>query len=162
MVEPLFDEDYNLWVMVQQTRDAVWTAREQELSEYGLSIMEAAVLFVVQVVERTANRKVSIADLSRWLFRSPNSMSELISRMEKKELVNKTRNQSKKSAVSISITEKGKKYYQMSTERQIVHEIMASLTSEERQQLWIALGKIRNNALEAIGISSKPPFPQFL
>ena len=134
MVEPLFDEDYNLWVMVQQTRDAVWTAREQELSKYGLTVMEAAVLFTVQVIERTVNRRASIADISRWLFRSPNSMSELISRMEEKGLLSKSRNPSKKSAVSIAITEKGKQFYQMSTERQIVHEIMSSISGEERRQ----------------------------
>ena len=163
MEDPLlFDEDYNLWVMMQQTRDAAWTAREKELSNYGLSNMESGVLFIIQVIEQTINRRATIAEISRWLFRSPNSMSELISRMEKKGLVTKARDPSKRSAVNIAITEKGMQFYKLSTERRIVHEIMSSLSEKERRQLWIALGKIRNNALELIGISNKPPFPQFL
>ena len=162
MVNPLFDEDYNLWVMMHQTRDAVWTAREKELSKHNLSVMEAAVLFVAQVIERTADRKPTVAEISRWLFRSPNSMSELLSRMEKRGLVRKVRDLTKKSAVRILVTEKGKQFYELSTERKAVHEIISSLSEEERRQLWVALGKLRNRALKVAGIDSKPPFPQFM
>ncbi len=35
------DEDYNLWVLLHQAKDAVFKAREKELSQYGITTMEA-------------------------------------------------------------------------------------------------------------------------
>ena len=44
------DKDFNLWVLLQQARDAVFKAREKELSPYGITPMETAVLFIIQAV----------------------------------------------------------------------------------------------------------------
>jgi len=162
MVDPLFDEDYNLWVIMQQTRDAIWAARERELSKYDMSVMEAAVLFIVQVIERTVDRRATIGEVAKWLFRSPNSMSELISRMERKGLIEKARDLTKKSALRIEVPEKGKQFHELAAQRQPIHEIMSSLSVEERRQLWVSLGKLRNKALSVLDIDDKPPFPQFL
>lgn len=161
MVDPLFDENYNLWVMLLQTRDVAWAARTKDLAKYNLAVTEAAVLNFVQLIERTTDRQATIAEISRWLFRQPNSMSELLSRMEKKGLLRRVKDLPKNSAVRIELTEKGKKLYEMQIKSPFAAEIISSLSEEERQQMWTILGKLRNKALNILGISRKPPFPNF-
>ncbi len=160
-MDPLFDEEYNLWVMLLQTRDVAWTAREKDLAKFDLSVTEAAVLNFVQLIERTVDRQATVAEISRWLFRKPNSMSELLSRMENKGLVKRVRDLPKNSAVRIELTEKGKQFYNMQIKSPFVSEIISTLSEEERQQMWTVLGKLRNKALKILGITRKPPFPNF-
>jgi DNA-binding MarR family transcriptional regulator len=164
MTAPLFGEIYNLWVMMHQTTDAMWAAREKELKEInksGLSIIEFGVLFFIQVIERTNDRKATATEISRWLFRKRNSVSELASRMEKKGLVRKARDSERKSVVRITMTDRGRQLYQQAmAEGQFVSAIMSSLSEEERQQLWLMLGKLRNIAFKNLEITQKLPFLQ--
>ena len=162
MIDPLFDENFNLWIMIQQTRDALWAAREKELSNYGLSPIEMAVLFYIQIIERTTDRKTTATEIARWLFRKRNSISELLGRMEKKGLVKKIRDLDKKNSVRITLAEKGQQLYSQAMEGQIINKLLSSLSEEERRHLWPGLGRLRNNAIRELGISQKPPFPQFL
>ncbi len=59
------DRDYNLWVLLHQAKDAVFKARQKELSQYGISAMEAAALFIIQAI----GNKPTPAEISRWIFR---------------------------------------------------------------------------------------------
>ena len=161
MVDPLFDENYNLWVMFLQTRDVAWAARTKDLAKYNLAATEAAVLNFVQLIERTVDRQATIAEISRWLFRKPNSMSELLSRMEKKGLVRRVKDLPKNSAVRIELTDKGREYYNKQIKSPFITEIISSLSEEERLQMWTILGKLRNKAFTILGINKKPPFPNF-
>lgn len=79
------DQDYELWVLLHQPRDAVFKAREKELSPYGISTMQAAVLFIILAIGNEATP----TEISRWLLREPHSVSNLLSRMEKEGLVTK-------------------------------------------------------------------------
>jgi DNA-binding MarR family transcriptional regulator len=160
-VDPLFDENYNLWVMLLQTRDVAWAARTKDLAKYNLAVTEAAVLNFIQIIERTVDRQATIAEISRWLFRKPNSMSELLSRMEKKGLVRRVKDLPKNSAVRIELTEKGKEVYESQIKSSFASELMSSLSEEERLQMWTNLSKLRNKALNILGIDRKPPFPSF-
>ena len=77
------DRDFKLWVLLHQTRDAVHKSAEKELRRFGLSPMEAALLFAVHAI----GERATPAEISRWLFRESHSVSGLLDRMEKKGLV---------------------------------------------------------------------------
>ena len=81
------DQDYNLWVLLHQAKDAVFKAREKELSQYGISAMEAAALFIIQAI----GDKATPAEISRWIFREHHTVTALLSRMEKKGLITKVK-----------------------------------------------------------------------
>ena len=149
------DQDYELWVLLHQPRDAVFKAREKELSPYGISTMQAAVLFIILAIGNEATP----TEISRWLFREPHSVSNRLSRMEKEGLVTKVKDLHRKSLVRVALTEKGRQAYYQSAKRESIHQTMSSLSEEERQQLRSYLVKLRDQALKQLIRDLKPPFP---
>jgi len=149
------DQDYNLWVLMRQTRDAMMKAREKELEKYGISSIQAAVLFTVKAIGPEATP----AEISRRLVREPHSVSGLLSRMEKQGLVKRVKDLPKRNMVRVVVTDKGEAAYEMSTKRITMHETIAVLTEEERRNLWEYLQKLRDKALKLAGIGRELPFP---
>jgi DNA-binding MarR family transcriptional regulator len=152
------DEDYNLWVLLHQTTDAVLRARQKELDQFGISVIEVGVLVVIQ----TIGEKATPSEISRRIFREPHSVSALLNRMEKKGLVKKTQDLDRKNLVRVSITEKGRQAYDKSTRRKSIYRVISSLSEEERQQLRSFLEKLRTKAFKELTVEYKPPpLPQY-
>ncbi|MDD5191225.1 MAG: MarR family transcriptional regulator, partial [Dehalococcoidales bacterium] len=107
------DQDYNLWALFRQTRDAMIKARERELEKHGISSIQAAVLFTIQDIGPEATP----AEISRRLVREPHSISGLLSRMEKQGVIKRAKDLPKRNMVRISLTAKGRELYQYSTQR---------------------------------------------
>lgn len=149
------DQDYNLWVLMRQTRDAMTKAREKELGRYGISSIQAAVLFTVQAIGSEATP----AEISRRLVREPHSVSGLLVRMEKQGLIKRVKNLPRRNMVRVVMTKKGEAAYDLSTRRNTMHEIMTVLADDERKSLWDNLEKLRDKALKLAGIEHELPFP---
>ena len=153
---PSIDQDYRLWVLLQQTSNILFEARETELREYGFTAMHAAALLVIKAIGDEAMP----AEISRWMVRKPHSISGLLSRMEKTGLVKKARDLHKKNQVRVSITEKGEEAYSLATRRKGVQKVMSSLSAEQRKQLTSCLEILRTKGLKEMGIDPKKlPFP---
>jgi DNA-binding MarR family transcriptional regulator len=152
------DEDYNLWVLLHQTTDVVLRARQKELDQFGISVIEVGVLVVTQAIGKEATP----SEISRWIFREPHTVSALLNRMEKRGLLTKTQDLDRKNLVRVSITEKGRQAYDKSTRRKSISKIISSLSEEERQQLRSCLEKLRNKAFKELTVEYKPPpLPQY-
>ena len=83
----LEDEDFRLWSMVVTVRRSMHRAWSQELRKLGISPQEAAAMYFINVLKSEATP----AELTRWLFREPNTTSTLLIRMEKKGFCSKHR-----------------------------------------------------------------------
>jgi DNA-binding MarR family transcriptional regulator len=152
------DKDYNLWVLLHQTTDAVIKARQKELDQFDISFIEVGVLVVIQAI----GEKATPSEISRRILREPHSVSALLNRMEKKGLVRKTQDLDRKNLVRVSITEKGRQAYDKSTRRKSIYNIISSLSEEERQQLRSCLEKLRSKAFKELVVEPKPPpLPKF-
>jgi DNA-binding MarR family transcriptional regulator len=149
------DPDYKLWVMFNQTRNAIVTARERELAEFGVSKLESFILFVV----KTMGDGATAAEISRIVFRQPHTVSEFLSRMEKKGLITKSRNPKNKSMVRLRLTPKGNALYRKTSKRETIHQIFSGLSQEEREKLEHCLETVQVKALEAIGVTRAAYFP---
>jgi DNA-binding MarR family transcriptional regulator len=148
--------NYYLWMLLCQTRDAVSKARSKELRRHNISSQHAAVLFIVLQL----GHKATPAEIARWLFREPHSISELIDRMEKQGLVKKIKDLHRKNQVRVELTEKGlRSYYNHSIFPGCIPQIISVLSEEERHQLISNLFKLRNTAAKYIGIHKKFPVP---
>ena len=96
------DQDFRLWVLLEQVTRALRKAREKELNEYGISAADAAVFSIIQATDKQATP----AEISPWLLREPHSVSGLLSRMEKEGLVRRVKDWDKKNLVRIAMTER--------------------------------------------------------
>ncbi len=137
------DQDYRLWVLLNQVRDAVLRARQKELNQYNISASQAAVLLVIEAI----GPKATPAEISRRVFRKPHSVSGILSRMEKKGLVRRLKDLDRKNLTRVVFTEKGREAYYQSTKRESIRQIMSSLPEEERKQLTSSLETLRDKAL---------------
>ena len=149
------DQDYRLWVLLNQVRDAVLRARQKELNQYNISASQAAVLLVIEAI----GPKATPAEISRRVFRKPHSVSGILSRMEKKGLVRRLKDLDRKNLTRVVFTEKGREAYYQSTKRESIRQIMSSLPEEERKQLTSSLQTLRDKALGELGVRRQLPFP---
>ncbi len=149
------DPDYALWVLLAQARDVVLETRENELRQYDATAWQAAVLFIID----SAGGTTSPANIARWSVRKPNSVSGILDRMKKAELIKIARDTRRKNMKAITITEKGYKILEDSSKRESIHQIMSCLTQDQHQQLKSILEKLRARAFEVLGSQRSVPFP---
>jgi DNA-binding MarR family transcriptional regulator len=150
------NDDYELWVLIHQARDAIAAVREKEVQKFGISMVEARVLLIVKAIEKPATP----SEIARWLFRKSHTVSQLMVRMEEKGLIRRTKDLERKNMIRISLTAKGEEALQQSMELKSIHNIFSCLSREERDALRGYLEKLRNTALEEPEpMNKKPPFP---
>ena len=149
------DRDYELWVLLEQACDAMIRARENEVRKFGISMMQAAVLFIVKTIEGPATP----AEISRWLFREPHTVSGILERMEKQGLVRRVKDLERKNMIRVVITEKGEEAYQRSRDLKVIRTILSSLYAEQRDRLRPYVETLRNEALRELGVKYRLPFP---
>lgn len=140
------DQDYSLWVLLNQVRDVVLKARQKELDQYNISATQAATLLVIEAI----GPKATATEISRRLFRKPHSIAGAdgtLSRMEKKGLVMRLKDLDRKNLVRVVLTEKGRQAYYQSTKQESIRQIMSSLSEEQRQRLTSCLETLRDKAL---------------
>jgi MarR family transcriptional regulator for hemolysin len=145
-----------LWALLSQASNALGRVADSELSQVGISMMQAAVLVFV----KKSKEPVIPAHISRWLFREPHTISQLLMRMEKQGLIKRTKDLDRKNQVRITLTEMGEKAYKHQTEMKAVGKILSTLTPEECNKLGATLKKIRDEAIKELDTRPRQlPFP---
>src|SRR5512136_2192970 len=122
------NENEVLWARLFMATKVVERAREIELSRADVSLIQAMVLHVLKI----ATEPLTPTKLARMLCREPHSMSALIDRMERQGLVEKKHDLSRKNLVRVVLTAKGNEAFQRQRSINIVPNITATLTKEER------------------------------
>ena len=140
-------EDYEVWIWISRTRDAMWKVREKGLESYGISVRQSGILLYVHSLYDRATP----AEISRRFNLEPHSVSEHLKRMETAGLVKKVRDLGRKNMVRIKLTKKGLEAYRKSIRREHMYEIISSLSGEERRLLKSCLKKLREKALTTLG-----------
>lgn len=144
-------ESYRVFQLLRYTADAIHRAREYELKKYNLTPEQAGALVCILSLGNNATQ----AELSRWLFRLPNSITILINRMERLGLVKKRPDKKRKNIIRLSLTKKGYEAYLHSIEFEAFHPIIEVLPDEKRRQLQSILEIIRKKTFESLRLDIK-------
>jgi DNA-binding MarR family transcriptional regulator len=147
------DQDFNLWILLAQTRALLFSAGEAELSRWNISLMQGWTIFTIKAI----GDRATPAEIARWLGREPHTVSSLLSRMVAQGLVMKEKSLNKRNLVRIRLTEKGERLYHEGIGMKSMHDIMSVLSREERQQLKMLLGKLRDKTQQSLGRKYKLP-----
>ncbi len=151
----LEDQDFASWVFMSRTRDAIFRNRVKELHKYKLPARQVSVLIVLEEL----GKKATPAEVSKWIFREPHSVSDFLKRMERDGLVKRIKDLDRKNMIRVEITDKGREAVHNAKKMESVHKIMAALSREEHQQLRAIMQKLWNKALEELRIENRPIFP---
>ena len=147
------DPDINLSILFDHAYCLMTNAIEMELHQFKTNLSQVRVLSMLS----RENRPVTIDELSNWCIKEFNSVSTLINRMEKKGLIQKTKNDGDLKTY-ITLTDKGSVLYHLEVTERSIHLIIDKLSPEERQQFEAILKKIRDNSRDILGLNFKPQF----
>lgn len=154
MMRDIFS-DYYTWILFSQTWVAISKARQKELKPYDISEIRSALLFIIELIGYDATP----AKVSRWLFREPHSISEIVDRMEKQGLVRKVKDLDRRNQVRIELTEKGQECYKTSLVPESIPKILSVLSEDERKLFISSLVKLREAAIKYAGMEYEIPLP---
>ncbi len=150
------DAAFNLWVLLEQARVAVYNARKKELTKYSISPREAATLGAIMSLGVDATP----AKLARWVYRRPHTVAGILSRMRRKGLISLYKDEKNRHLVRISLTEDGERVYVAARQRVSIYKIFKKTMSNDAQDtLESYLISIRDEALKQTGDRIQRPFP---
>jgi DNA-binding MarR family transcriptional regulator len=146
-------EFYDLWVLIAQTKDAMSEARHKTIQKYTTN-ERRAVLSSIQY----HGGEATPTQISRYLIRKLNSVSEILKRMESEGLIKKSCGENKR-RVLVKLTRKGCKLFEQSFDNEIDKEMLSVLNKKERENLASYLKELRRQAFVELGLPiSKIPF----
>ena len=147
--------NFGLWLLFSRTHQLFHKARAREFDKYGIWGRCAA---IVEMATRMGEHATQAAIVNETYFER-HTISEQLSRMEKEGVIAKVRDLNRKNAVRIEVTEKGKRIYRDSQNRESIDSAFASLTEEEKQELWRILSKVREKLIYDLDLKKAILYP---
>ena len=137
--------EYQIWFALHEVDTGILKAIEKEVRPFQISTPAAGLMYVLQA----SGEPATLNELSRWLFRRPHSVSELVARMSKQGLARKVKDHKRKGSVRVKLTKKGEEVLdQYMKKMNVVHTIMSRLSEEERGIFMTCLDKLRKKTRE--------------
>lgn len=147
MPEELKGESLSLkaFMLLHRTRDLLFRCQDQVVGEFGLTAEQYSVLMAIKDLDDP----VKITDVGRWLERKVNSMSMIVDRMVKADLVTRERDLPDRRAVRLVMTSKGERASQLATPAvsRLIEETLAPLSHQDADTLIKLLEAVRDKAL---------------
>ncbi len=151
----VIDAPVALWILLRRTSHLMGKARQRELAKYGISVDASAAIFTIMLLGRQAIP----ATISRNLFLERHSVSQLLTRMEKENLVRRVKDLERKNYVRVELTDKGQEAYRKASKNRSTKQIISTLSEEEQQQVWLSLAKLRDRALKRLDMRKPVLYP---
>ena len=139
---------HQMWIMLDQTYIDISKCQEAAFAKAGVTLQQYRVLMVIDAVKQP----VTPTDIAHWLDRNTNSITLIIDRMEKIDLVNRIRDLKDRRALRLVMTPKGKELFDRATAYglELLETMMSCCTKEEIETLSHLLGRLREKALEEL------------
>ncbi len=154
--DTVYDYEYNVreanvLTLVMQTRDVISQLSEKQLGRVALTPEKFHTLLLCL----NSREPVTVAELSRMLFRKPHTVSGLLSRMESEGLVKRDKPESENQGpMRVIVTDKGVAVFKQGMQILMasINRFMEGVTQEELEQLEKGLRSLRNSMLREMNI----------
>jgi DNA-binding MarR family transcriptional regulator len=152
-ISKLNDPDISLLILFDRTWLLIDDTVKLELKHLRITRPQVAVLAMLS----RQDRPLTFNELAKSTQKEFNSVSVLINRMEKKELVRKIKKDDDLKTYVV-LTKKGSILYHKKVTERSVHLIFGKLTDKEKKSFVSILNKLNNATSDLLGLSYKPPF----
>jgi len=146
-------EEYEFAVLMAQVVEGLQKVIQNELRPIGISSIQLGVMYVV----KTSNEPPIGSEIARRLVRRPQSVHQLLDRMENQGLLRRIRSNEGKREVPVALTEKGEEAFREAGKKHVIPEILGRLSPDERKQARAILEKVRTATYEKL--APQPSFP---
>jgi DNA-binding MarR family transcriptional regulator len=137
-----------LLAMFRQTHDAILKIRQKELRKHGLTPEQLGALQAIRAI----GNKATAAQLSKWLFRNPDTTTIMLRRLEKRGLIKKTPDINRKNIIRLSLTRTGEEILHNASQANTAYNLFNKLSVKKKKQLWVLLEKLRSQALAKLNM----------
>jgi DNA-binding MarR family transcriptional regulator len=144
--DPTASDNFRLWKLLDHTRFMVSRSREMELAEFGLTPEQSHVLEIL----RQNGGKTTINDIVDITQRQHHSISTLINRMTRQNLVTKKKDLNDNRRFEVVVTRKGKQLTGKITTNSI-NRVFASLNESQKSELREHLNSLLMKAYDILG-----------
>jgi len=149
------DEDLELWILLSQAVQCIGKLRESELRQYGISLQQCSILFLINTVI-SMGKEARMHEIAALSLLEKHSISEIIQRMQKKGLVKKIKDDL---GVKVELTDNGLKTLELSLIRESTKLLFSSFSAQQTQQLKQLIKTLRDGAMDLLHSSRKLSFP---
>ncbi|MBT3363948.1 MAG: winged helix-turn-helix transcriptional regulator [Chloroflexi bacterium] len=150
------DKAYLFWVLFQQAYHAMARVREKELASKGITAHQATLLAVILQLGDIATPSA----ISKRMFRKSHTVTELINRAVRMNLLKKEPDVKRKNGVRVLLTDKGRQVCEQMTEMEILRRLISVLPPDQLEYSQTFFRLLRDNAMnELVGVKGKwiPP-----
>jgi len=142
------DRVIDVYVLFLQTADTVTRYTEIELLKADISYTQYSVLVLLD----NTPVPLTLTELSKWMFRSKNSMTTVIDHMERNGLVRRVRDNRDRRAVRVVATEAGRRLFERVRQpsRDLVYTIMSCYDENKLEHFAELLRMLRENVLQEL------------
>ena len=138
------NRDHTTWVKLSLIRDTIVKIRKYELVPYNVTPRQAVVLNTIY----DCGDKATFKNISKRVFREVHSVSEQMTRMEKKGLVKRIKNSNETALTRFELSDKGREAIKFARLEESLHNIMSVLSEKEHLQLTSFLDRLLTKAQE--------------
>jgi DNA-binding MarR family transcriptional regulator len=142
-----------LYGLLDSTRETISKAIDLELAQYQMSAPQVKIMHLLA----QSDNGITLDSLAYTTVRELNSISTLVSRMQKKGFVKKDRTPEDQK-IYVKLTDKGKDIYNNTVTEQSIYLIFDALSAEEKKEFGALLTKLLSKARNLLGLDYKPPF----
>ena len=146
------------WNLLDVTAAAIERAREKELKQYDLTMVQSKVLISLWLLDHDP----TLGELSRWLYREQSSTSYIAEQMAARGSIRKYRDPEKKRVTRIGITGKGEAEFNKIASRETLLQVLSVLSHEECLLLRDNLKRILSQVKSETGIGQGPAYGQLM
>ena len=132
------NRDHTTWVKLSLIRDTIVKIRKYELVPYNVTPRQAVVLNTIY----DCGDKATFKNISKRVFREVHSVSEQMTRMEKKGLVKRIKNSNETALTRFELSDKGREAIKFARLEESLHNIMSVLSKKEHLQLTSFLDRL--------------------
>lgn len=131
----------NMVFMIHRTHDMLKICEDKVFSEHGLTTEQYMVLAAIKHLDEP----VRITDIAHRLTRSTNSISMIVDRMFKADLVLRVRDNKDRRTVFVSMTSNAEALFKPATlaYQAFIREILSRVTLEDKQTLIRLLERLQ-------------------
>ena len=148
-------QNFQTWIILSRTKDAISKKRMKEFTTLNISAPQASVLNMIMLL----GENTLAADISRWLFREPHTVSNALKKLKISGFITVKRDLERRNQFRINLTEKGRVVVALSKEMESLHRILNCLSRKEIEQLNEYLTRMWYQALEELRRDPRPVLP---
>ena len=140
---------YRFWVLLHRTERLIYRVRENELKLLNATFATIAQAKILRAL-CNLGEKATISDLAKRHYSNYHNVAALVKRMEKKGYVIREQSPEDEHTWEVSITNKGKKFCELTANSEELRKIVSILSKKERDEFVSQLNRLYDSAMQRL------------